>query len=259
MFRRLLRSIGMLGDDPRPLVPASTLAREEAAVGRVTPRPDVLGQAFAAGFVGSADDERYPLRTVHLGMAHLPSGRVAALDPLTSPFGDVAALDLRVPPGRYPVDLAVADTGPGGWRVAMAKIAFSDKSVVDWRIAHTIDEDPSTLQGDLIFGYGVDSGTGSFADPTTLTFLDAALGEGGDYEGSQHQRWVDDGEAGAEALGIPHGFALIAAVGPGDIAMFSSGWGDGFYASWVGYDAAGDPVQLVTDFAVVEAVDFPGR
>jgi len=34
--------------------------------------------------------------------------------------------------------------------------------------------------------------------------------------------------------------------------MFSSGFGDGFYASYFGLDASGEVVALVTDFAVVD-------
>lgn len=41
-------------------------------------------------------------------------------------------------------------------------------------------------------------------------------------------------------------------MGPGNIIMFTSGWGDGFYASWFGYDAQGHVAALVTDFTVVD-------
>ena len=34
--------------------------------------------------------------------------------------------------------------------------------------------------------------------------------------------------------------------------MFQSGWGDGLYASWFGYDAQGRVVALLTDFNVVD-------
>ena len=33
--------------------------------------------------------------------------------------------------------------------------------------------------------------------------------------------------------------------------MFSSGWGDGFYTSWWGLNAAGEVVELVTDFELL--------
>jgi hypothetical protein len=34
--------------------------------------------------------------------------------------------------------------------------------------------------------------------------------------------------------------------------MFKSGWGDGFYATYIGYDKAGNICRLVTDFVVIE-------
>ena len=45
---------------------------------------------------------------------------------------------------------------------------------------------------------------------------------------------------------------LLRPYGQANVAMFSSGWGDGFYASWFGLDEAGRVVALVTDFGVVE-------
>src|SRR4029078_4230104 len=47
-------------------------------------------------------------------------------------------------------------------------------------------------------------------------------------------------------------FHLDVDMGPANIVMFTSGWGDGFYASWFGYDAQGRVAALVTDFAVVD-------
>ncbi|WP_225764994.1 DUF4241 domain-containing protein [Inquilinus sp. Marseille-Q2685] len=40
--------------------------------------------------------------------------------------------------------------------------------------------------------------------------------------------------------------------GHANVAMFSSGWRDGFYASYFGLDETGRVVALVTDFGVVE-------
>jgi hypothetical protein len=34
--------------------------------------------------------------------------------------------------------------------------------------------------------------------------------------------------------------------------MFKSGWGDGFYATYIGYDKSGNICRLVTDFVVIE-------
>lgn len=242
-----MMSIGLLGGSP-------------TASGRVVPKPDVLARAFTPDFTGTAADKRYRLRTVRLGTVHLPSGKLVTLDPWTYDIDIFEPLALTVPPERYPVDLAIADTGTGGMVVALARIGFSQEPVAQWRIAHTASQDPATLRGDELFGYRVDSGMGAFADPATVDEIDVELEleAEAEYEGSQRQKWFDAGEAHAEALGIPYGFALDTAFVPGDIAMFATGWGDGNYASWVGYDAADRPVCVVTDFAVIEAVEMSG-
>ncbi len=37
----------------------------------------------------------------------------------------------------------------------------------------------------------------------------------------------------------PYSFLLDLPLGEANAIMFHSGWGDGFYASWFGYDADG--------------------
>ena len=44
-----------------------------------------------------------------------------------------------------------------------------------------------------------------------------------------------------------------------NIICFSSGWGDGSYASYFGFDADGRPSALVTDFAVLFGKEAPPR
>lgn len=223
------------------------------ASAQVTPKPDVLKAAFSDGFVGEADGERYPVRVVRLGALNLSSGRLMLADPFTL-SGDEKALDLAIPPGRYPVDLAVADTGKSGHRVALARLLLSDKVPVRWRIAVTAEQDARRLKGSEIFGYGVDAGTGAFIDGGALASLKALPPEEWEALG---EKWQVRGEAQGPKLGMPYQFALMESVGPGAIAMFSSGWGDGFYASWVGYDAQDRPASVITDFGVIDAVTSP--
>lgn len=224
----------------------------------VTPRPDVLTGAFTAGFVGEAmEEQRFPVRVVRIGEVRIASGRVIVADPfLMSPRDQ--PLTVTVPPGRYPVDLAVADTGDGGHRVALARLLISDEAPVRWSLAVTADQDPRTLKGDEIFGYPVDAGTGAFVDAAVPAWLAARypFDDVAAYEGLT-DGWRLHGEARGPELGIPYGFALVEEFEAGGVAMFSSGWGDGHYASWIGYAADDRPVAIVTDFAVIDAVNLP--
>ena len=245
MFRKVLAAVGLMA------------ACTPAAQAQITPRPEVLTGAFTPGFVGEADEKRYPLRTIRIGELPIPSGRVILVDPFLMSTRD-RPLTVSVPPGRYPVDLAVADAGDSGQRVALARLLISDTPPVRWALAVTDEQDPATLTGDQIFGYGVDAGTGAFVDAGVPTWLEGRY-PSSDADGYMAlvDSWQARGEAAAPELGIPYGFALVEPLGPGGAAMFSSGWGDGYYASWVGYGADDRPVVIVTDFAVITAVNFP--
>ena len=245
MFRKLLAAVGI----------ASAIA--PAVQAQITPRPDVLTGAFQPGFVGEADERRYPIRVVRIGEVQISSGRVILVDPFMMSGRDVP-LNLSIPHGRYPVDLAVADAGESGQRVALARLLIADTPPVRWSLAVTAEQDPATLKGEDIFGYGVDAGTGAFVDAAVPDWL-AQQYPTSDFKAYQTltDDWQARGEAAATDLGIPYGFALVEPLGPGGAAMFSSGWGDGHYASWVGYDAGDRPVVIVTDFAVITAVNFP--
>lgn len=229
----------------------------ESATAQLTARPDVMTGAFEPGFVGEAFGERFPMRVVRLGEMEIASGQVVVADPAWMWTSD-RPIALSVAPGRYAVDLAVADTGDSGQRIALARLRLSSEPAVRWAMAVTETQDVSSLEPGQIFGYGVDTGTGAFIDAGSLVELAAANPDQyGDWRMDQWNDWTRQAETTAVQLGIPYGHTLITRLGTGDIAFFSSGWGDGFYASWVGYDAADRPVAIVTDFAVITAVNAP--
>jgi hypothetical protein len=224
---------------------------------RITPRPEVLSGAFEPGFVGEAGEKRYPIRVIRIGAMEIASGRVLLVDPFLMSTHD-QCLALAVPLGRHPVDLAVADAGESGQRVALARLLLSTAQPVRWEMAVTDEQDVATLNGDQVFGYDVDAGAGAFVDAAVPAWLETEYPSADfDRYSTLQDDWQTRGEAMAESLGIPYGFALIERLGPGEAAMFSSGWGDGHYASWVGYDADDLPAAIVTDFAVISAVNFP--
>lgn len=222
----------------------------------ITPLPEVLTGAFEPGFVGEGEDEgaRYPVRVVRLGAVRLSSGRVILSDPFLMSSHDVP-LTVRFSPGDYPVDLAVADTGAGGHRIALARLVISSRPPVRWEMAVTEGQDPAALKEDEQFGYGVDAGTGAFVDAAVPAWLARTYppSDPASYM-AVVEDWQTRGEDQGPRLGIPYGFALIEPLGPGGAAMFSSGWGDGFYASWIGYDAQDEVAVIVTDFQVLKAV-----
>ena len=182
----------------------------------------------------------------HLGALVLPTGRLFACDPLCAcPY---EAFTVTVPRGRYPVILSVAHyEGSGDQRVAFAMVRFSRRTPVSWEMAHLRDQDVQELKVDEIFGYPVDSGTGCFMDPTVGRLLRRELAR----EEDPGKQLLDALQANYTPTWNWANLVLHPSTGANVIA-FSSGVGDGHYASYFGFDFAGAPVCLVTDFCIID-------
>ena len=106
----------------------------------------------------------------------------------------------------------------------------------------------SSLEEGHIFGYGVDAGTGSFFDPAAGKAAADLLRANPEA----WEAWQTEGEDNGPKVVGPYFFLLDLPLGEANAIMFGSGWGDGFYASWFGYDADGNVAALVTDFQTID-------
>ncbi len=179
------------------------------------------------------------------GEVVLPSGRLVASDGMiidTDPF------TLTVPPGRYPVSLLVADfPASGDHRVAAALVRVADGEPVDWQLAVVEGQDPADLGPDEIFGYGVDSGSGAFTSPEAVAILadEAAYQR---YSAAAFEAMFPDDQTIIDSTAVE-----VDATTGTNVVTFSSGFGDGVYATYAGLDPAGTPVVFLTDFGVLDA------
>jgi hypothetical protein len=186
--------------------------------------------------------------TRQIGLLAVPSGRVVVGDPLT----DLSPIPFAtfVPRGEHPVLVAIARLRrPEGVdeRIACAMVRFSDAPPERWVIATTPEQDPAELEEGEIFGYGVDSGIGCFASVEAAVALQRRMEAGeayADYIVEEAEKVYVSTRDWASVVPEPGGTA--------NVVLFSSGMGDGFYASYWGLDGAGTPVCLVTDFQVVD-------
>lgn len=186
----------------------------------------------------------YDLTKQSLGQLSLPTGRIVANDPCV--FFETDEFTISVKPGSYPVSIFVACSSSGDKRVALAMLELSDKKAVKWEMALVKNQIIDNLTGsdDGYFGYGVDSGTGGFMDKQTA---DQISERGLDvYELFQAQ--FD----GTYVHTYSYAIGSIDGGGDNDVAAFSSGWGDGCYPSYFGYDESGEPCALVTDFLILD-------
>ncbi len=196
-------------------------------------------------YLEAALQDGYSVKNVKLvhrpvGDLLLPTGCLVACDPFVCPEAEPFSLSL--PRGRFPVVLIIAEIA-ADQRVAFALVHFSPRTPVRWEMLTAGRQDISNLKDGEIFGYGVDSGTGCFMDSSASRLLNDAMRKDPAYyetltkEMDKTYRdtwsWVD------------------TKFGDANLVAFSSGYGDGLYATYVGFDSDNEISTIVTDFAVL--------
>jgi len=115
-------------------------------------------------------------------------------------------------------------------------------------------QDVTKLKSEEIFGYGVDSGTGCFIDSHGAALLNARMkGDDAYYEvitdeldKTQVNTWA---WANMELSNSPSA----------NLVAFSSGYGDGMYASYFGFGEGKVPICVVTDFGLIYEKSLEGE
>jgi hypothetical protein len=199
----------------------------------------------------------FSLRSLEVATLHLPSDTILATDPfwsdMTPPFSQ------KVAPGDYPVVLSLTRREQNESEdVAAAKVVFSSNEVVRWELALADGEDLGQLEAGKTMGYMVDSSTASFSGPESAkVFMEKMYpaAQGNQLNESYLNELSQASEAHAnEGAWLSHQPDLDS---PNNIVMFASGYGKGSYGSYWGYDANGQVVCLITDFAIFAIEDLP--
>lgn len=174
-----------------------------------------------------------------LCMLNLPSGNIVANDPIccyqTEPFTG------KVKPGKYPVVLYIHSIDDDK-RVSFAEIRFSSNTPVKFELALVDGQDINTLADDEFFGYGVDSGTGGFCDEEICLEYEKLGDIPAELEDMLNSSYVDTYSVADYFL--PNSDR--------NMAFFSSGYGDGYYSSYWGFDKDGNICSLITDFLTLD-------
>jgi hypothetical protein len=209
-----------------------------------------FARGFADGATFSCSLGTGTLRTQQIADLVLTSGVVLAADAFISTSG--IGLVRRAPSGTFPVTLSLARfDDDDDERVAFAMVRFRSDPPRIWEMATSIGQDPTVLADDEIFGYPVDSGTGCFMDLDTQRRLtrmsDAAYQQYSDALLAE----LEDHDVNTWSWANP---VIDPSTGLNQVA-FSSGLGDGVYASYWGLDEHGEIVCLATDFSLYLIVD----
>ena len=186
--------------------------------------------------------------TLDIGEVNLPTGEILACDPLVE-LGEAKTFLQKTPIGKFPVKIAVVLSEDYGNRYACVKVEFNKNKPVIYELAVTGNEkEIDEAEEDEFYGFGVDAGMGCVADkksqdeyskywkkleeeeeadnPFDDIFDDLLIENAKKYP--KYQR-----ECGDWANFIIPDTDL-------NIPVFASGWGDGYYPSYFGYDEKGE-------------------
>lgn len=198
--------------------------------------------------------------TLDIGEVNLPTGEILACDPLMD-LEDAKTFIQRVPAGKYPVKIAVVPSKEYGDRYACVKVEFSKNKPIVYELAVTgVEEDMDDAKEDEFYGFGVDAGMGCVVDkkaqeeyikywkkleeeeevdnPYDDIFENLLAESAKKYP--KYQR-----EYGDWANWIIPNTEL-------NIPIFASGWGDGVYPSYFGYDKNGELCGFYIHFIDIE-------
>lgn len=197
--------------------------------------PTVFEAAFQKGTTVRQDAETYAFTIAHLGSLNSETGRLLAGDPIT--IASRQAFAQRFPVGEFPVELALAKT-TGDERVGFARVCFSNRRVAKWELARLPGQKPLALTDSSVYCYGVDGGMGVFIDSVA------------------NQRFAIRGQATWDSVfmrntDLPGYSGYLHRFSGHNLATFTTGLGDGCYATYIGYDASGKVCRLLTDFGLV--------
>ncbi len=184
------------------------------------------------------------LTKINIGSLKLKSGNIIATDPIL--LYDDQPFNVKVKPGEYPVYVYVADFENDEKRTALSKIELSTEKPVKWVMALYEGESSNNLKNDEFLGFDVENGICAYMDESVMEELDMLFEDDLDEYEDLISSSVKFSKKTFTYKNIPYGKKGC------NIIAFSTGWRDGTFPSYFGYDKNNKPCCLVTDFMVLE-------
>ena len=193
-------------------------------------RKDEYSKEFIENLFTESD--RISLHTI--GEVDFPTGQVIIADPLCYLHSEEnrKILDRTIPIGKYEVELAILNSKTISKRVAGASLKIKNDKIIRY--------EQTQNKSSKLNGFGVDAGLASFCDASVAEEY-TKFYSNNDYfikllQGKQFIDW--------EIPGTNH-----------KIAMFETGFGDGYYMSLYGLNEKDEVCELVIPFINPELVD----
>lgn len=200
--------------------------------------------------------EGMKLFRVPMGTVMLPTGNIIVCDPLVYLHEDTLPYMTKVPVGTYAIETLAAEVEENYFRYIATRICFTEEKPVRYELALTGKEDLSDREAVDSVGFPVDAGLATITD---VKVRDAYCAfEQAWYEKNSDGNLYDDffADVFAESYKKAPRFQRkegdwINFVIPGtkySIPMIQSGFGDGIYPVYFGYDKDDRICRLVVEY-----------
>lgn len=200
------------------------------------------------------------IHILNMGNVNFPTGDIIVADPLVYLTRDEKPFFIKVPIGIFPLTTAVVEVEHDHYRYAAVKVSFNDNKADYFVEALRGHENLDDFEEGNFYGFNVDAGLGTIVDvktrdaycdfiekwekenPKGNTYDDlfAEEFENNYIKNPKYQRkggdWIN--------YTIPETDL--------NIPMFQSGFGDGGYPIYFGYDKANNLCQVVIEFIDIE-------
>ena len=193
-------------------------------------RKDEYSKEFIENLFTESD--RISLHTI--GEVDFPTGQIIIADPLCYLHSEEnrKILDRTIPIGKYEVELAILNSKTISKRVIGARLKIKNDKIIRY--------EQTQNKSSNLNGFGVDAGLASFCDASVAEEY-TKFYSNNDYfikllQGKQFIHW--------ELPGTNH-----------KIAMFETGFGDGYYMSLYGLNEKDEVCELVIPFINPEIID----
>ena len=190
------------------------------------------------------------IETFEAGKINITTGKLVVCDPLIT--SEMPAFTTALPKGEFPV---LVHKEIESNCIAYVEIVFSNAEIITWQLATSEGQNMTDLQEGEIYGYPVESGMGCLMDFETqqnLNSLEQHLfqqkGEDfmGIYEEFFHKYFFHE-----EGAVNQYAFLKPNDEKSGNLFAFETGYGEGFYATYIGFDKNNAPVKLVSELVEI--------
>jgi len=187
---------------------------------------------------------RMNIEKIEAGKLKLSTGKIIATDPIL--MYDDESYSEHVKPGAYTVNIYVGKTENRKIQTVLSEIRFNDNVPVKWEMALLEGESAKGFGTDEFMGYEVENGLGCFMDEHVMELLDVMDEVELDNYEKNIRNAVKNSDYSCADIEIDKSNGS-------NIIVFASGWNDGTFPTYYGFDSKNKLSRLVTDFMVIEA------